>query len=603
MVAAPSIDRVPDYRRLTSREPRSILLESTRQPSGGRSFFFSQPLAWLTAETLDELPALFARLEAAKAAGLWTAGYFSYECGYHWEPSAALDFVPAPGSLPLAAFGVYRRPAISASLAPSAALARGLRAARLMINPADFAHKVDRIHRWIEAGDTYQVNLTDRVTASFDGHASELFTHMMEAQPVDFGAMLNLGDVQILSASPELFFHLQGRRITVRPMKGTSRRGRSEEEDAALVQALGTDAKNRAENLMIVDLLRNDLGRVATMGSVEVDGLFLVERFPSLLQMSSQVSATLEAGTSMYSLFRALFPSGSIVGAPKIRTMQIIRELEAQARGVYTGAIGFFAPDGEAVFSVAIRTAVLRGGQVTMGAGAGITYDSRAPEEYAECTLKARFLEDRSSLGLIESMRWEKGSCTLLALHVARILASARHFGFPLAAQDVLAAIHAEASRLSVAETWKLRLVANSNGQCVVTSSPIDDEQDAVLRVMLWPEPVCSGDEYLQHKTTRRLVYDRAVRQARKQGCVDAIFCNEHGVVTEGAIHNIFVRHGDTWRTPPLAAGVLPGVCRAHLLQHMPAIQQSEFAASDLFTADEIWVTNAVRGVRRVVLE
>jgi para-aminobenzoate synthetase/4-amino-4-deoxychorismate lyase len=598
------MSRTIEYRKLAAAENHAVLLEasSLTAESHQRSFLFRNPVEWLEARDLSELPGFFLRLEAGRAQGLWSAGYFSYECGYHWEPRTALDFIPKQEDLPLAAFGLYLTPEIFTADPSSSGLARGVENPSLGISWEDFQQKIEIVHGYIESGDTYQVNLTDQVQARYPGRALELFAHMMEAQPVEFGALLRLGDRFILSASPELFFRVQGRHIIVRPIKGTAPRGRDAQEDATRMEALANDEKNRAENLMIVDLMRSDLGRVAETGSVRVGKLFAVERLPSLLQMSTEITATLRSDVTPYMLFASLFPSGSIVGAPKVRTMQLIQELEGRPRGVYTGSIGYFAPNGESAFSVAIRTAVLQGEHLHMGVGAGITYDSVAREEYQECELKAEFLKD-NSFALIESMRCEAGKCQLLPLHLERLQASADYFGFRFLRTEVIAAIESAMRESSDRGASKLRLELNRDGSWTLSELGALEEEPELSRAMLWPEPVQSGDRFLRHKTTRRALYNHAAQVSHERGYVDAIFQNERGIVTEGAISNIVVKHGDFWLTPPVDAGVLPGVYRTSLLKRMPEIQVVEFSVEQLLGADEVWLTNAVRGMRRVVIE
>jgi para-aminobenzoate synthetase/4-amino-4-deoxychorismate lyase len=508
--------------------------------------------------------------------------------------------------LPLAAFGLYLQPTIFTAGPSPFGLAQGVESPSLDISLEDFQHKIRIVHGYIESGDTYQVNLTDQVRARYPGSALELFAHMMEAQPVEFGALLRLGDRFILSASPELFFRVQGRHIIVRPVKGTAPRGRDAKEDAIRMEALASDEKNRAENVMIADLMRSDLGRVAETGSVRVGKLFAVERLPSLLQMSTEITATLRSDVTLYMLFASLFPSGSIVGAPKVRTMQLIQELEARPRGVYTGSIGYFAPNGESAFSVAIRTAVLQGERLHMGVGAGITYDSVAREEYQECKLKAEFLKD-NSFSLIESMRCEGGKCLLLPLHLERLQASADYFGFRSPRTELrtelIDAIESAARESSHRGASKLRLELKRDGSWTLSELGVLEEEPELSRAMLWPEPVQSADCFLRHKTTRRALYNHAARVSHERGYVDAIFQNERGIVTEGAISNVVVKHGDCWLTPPVDAGVLPGVYRASLLKRMPEIQVVEFSVEQLLAADEVWLTNAVRGMRRVLIK
>ncbi len=575
-------------------QPGAILLEG--HGSSERSFLFTDPVEWIEVRELSELPSLFARIEAAQEQGLWAAGYVGYECGYGWEPTVAPGFRPSH-PLPLAAFGLYREPQLCTATARPRPSEVHLAGGDLDIGPEAFACKVKAVHRLIEGGDTYQVNLTDRFQANYNGSAAALFARMMEAQPVAYGAFLQLGAHTILSASPELFFHLRKREITMRPMKGTAARGRDAAEDAEQMRWLAADEKNRAENVMIVDLQRSDLGRIAEVGTVQVRDLFAVERLPSLLQMTSTVSATLRPEVTLYDIFASLFPSGSIVGAPKVRTMQIVRELESRERGPYTGAIGFVAPDGEAVFSVAIRTAVLAGDELTMGVGAGITYDSDPSKEYEECRLKCAFLSEEP-FQLIETMRWEAGTCALLDFHLERLQSSAAYFGFTCDQSRVRCNIEAKAAQLPGSGAWKLRLTLDRGGILTWSTPELLQTDPERLKALLWPEPVRSGDRFLRHKTTRRAVYDNALRQARAQGFTDAVFRNEHGLVTEGAIHNIVVRHGDRRRTPPLNAGVLPGVCRAHLLATMPGLLEEPFTVEEMLDADEVWLCNALRGVR-----
>jgi para-aminobenzoate synthetase/4-amino-4-deoxychorismate lyase len=591
------------FRRQALESEHAILLEGSNHSAEHpqRSFLFTDPVEWLEVWQLAELPSLFARLETARAEGLWAAGYLSYECGYHWEPSAAVDFKRNPSELPLAAFGLYREPQQFFSGITFSGCGHGLDDPALGISVAAFEDQVDTIRALIERGDTYQANLTDVVRDRFNGSPLDLFAHMMRTQPVAYGALLRIGGSTILSASPELFFHTRGRDITVRPMKGTAPAGRNAEEDALRMLALQRDEKNRAENVMIADLMRNDLGRIAETGSVHVTRLFDVVRLPSLLQMSTEVNATLRPEITLYKLFASLFPPGSIIGAPKIRTMQILRELEARDRGIYTGAIGFIAPDGESVFSVAIRTAVLTGDQFEMGVGAGITYDSTAADEYRECLLKASFLRNRDFC-LIETMRCENGECTLLPLHLERLQASAAYFGFHCDPDEVRSIVDDQARAAASLGPCRLRLELRPDETITFTApQPLTPDQGPPT-AMLWPEPVRSDDLFLRHKTTRRALYNKAFRQASAAGFADAIFHNEAKIITEGAISNLFIRRGKRWSTPPLTAGVLPGVYRRFLLETRPEIYEEAFTLEDLQTADDIYLTNAVRGMRRVSL-
>ncbi len=592
-------------RRLVADTPGTVLFESStvNRAQHNRSLLFQNPIQWLEVRNLDQLPAAFARIHQALAEGRWVAGYLAYECGYHWEPTACPNYESTSNTLPLAAFGVYAEPTLCTLSSPQPLNEAGLTDLAVSLTPEQYTQQFDQAQQYIAAGDTYQLNLTAEVRAPYTPDPADLFAHMMAAQPVDLGAMLHIGPRHILSASPELFFHQKGRQIVVRPMKGTSPRGSTPSEDDRIAASLAADEKNRAENVMIVDLLRNDLGRIAEFGSVHPDKLFTVERLPSLLQMTSEIHATLRPEITPYRLFAALFPSGSIIGAPKIHSMQLIRGLERRDRGVYTGAIGFWSPRGEALFSVAIRTAVLDAGQLTMGVGSGVVADSIATSEYNECLLKADFLRDQT-FGLIESMRWQQGRCDLLQLHLDRLQTSAKHFHFHFDRASIRHAIERQAAGLDTNTPCKLRLVLDHRGACTFNPpEPITDEDpEATLRIHLWPTPVDSTDPLLHHKTTRRAFYDYAYAEALRKGFADAIFVNKHGHITEGAIHNIFVRHNDQWRTPATSAGLLSGIYRRHLLTTHPEIAEANLTFEDLRTADEIWLTNAVRGIRRATL-
>jgi para-aminobenzoate synthetase/4-amino-4-deoxychorismate lyase len=602
----PTSQSIVAARRLVADMPGTILFESSTVNSAqlNRSLLFRDAIRWLEVRDLDQLPATFAAIDEARAQGHWVAGYLAYECGYHWEPTAYPNYKPTSSALPLAAFGIYAEPTLCTPSSQRPPPAVGLTGLTVSLAFEQYTQQFDRAQQYIAAGDTYQLNLTEEVRTPYPGDPAELFAHMMAAQPVDLGAMLHVGSCRILSASPELFFHQHGREIVVRPMKGTAPRGSTPSEDDRLAASLAADEKNRAENVMIVDLLRNDLGRIAEFGSVHPDKLFTVERLPSLLQMTSEIRATLRPGMTPYRLFAALFPSGSIIGAPKVHSMQLIRALEQRDRGVYTGAIGFWSPRGEALFSVAIRTAVLDSGHLTMGVGSGLVADSIAASEYRECLLKADFLRD-PTFGLIETMSWQHGRCDLLQLHLDRLQCSAAHFHFCFDRGAIQRAIEQQATSLDAQTPYKLRLVLDHRGICTFDApEPIVTEDPAtMLRVHLWPTHIDSTNPLLRHKTTRRALYDDAYTEARRQGFADFIFINEHGHITEGAIHNIFVRHKDEWRTPPTTAGLLAGVYRRHLLLTHPEITEANLTLESLRTADELWLTNAVRGVRKAVLD
>ena len=601
------------FHSVVARNSNSVLLQTSRfDPANHRSILFCDPVRVLTASRLGEIPDLFRQVEEALADGCHVAGYLSYECGYHFESFEDGD-LDADG-LPLAWLGVYRNPIIfdhemgtmehgtELPLSVADPMASPLAGCvELHIPEQDYRVRIRRIQQYIEAGDTYQVNFTDRVSLPIAVRPDEAFAALLKQQPVAYSAFLHVAGHHILSLSPELFFRIEQDRITTRPMKGTMPRGLDSEEDAAAAVRLRHDEKNRAEHLMIVDLLRNDLGRICTMGSVDVDDIFSVERYATLLQMTSTVSGTLRAGLSFYDIFRALFPGGSITGAPKIRTMQIIRELERSPRGIYTGAIGFIAPDRTSEFNVAIRTLVLKDGQAHMGVGGGIVADSDAGEEYRECRLKAEFLIRAAyDFQLIETMLWD-GALLLLDLHMDRLQSSASYFDFRFDREAVHSAL-AKATEAFIAKNqYRVRLLLDDAGAATVTSTMLLREKSAG-RIRMSHERISSRDVFLRHKTTRRGLYDRQYAQAHADGFDDLIFMNEKDEITEGAISNIFIQQGERLLTPPLRCGVLPGVFRRHILETNPAAQERVLSLTEIIAADAIYLCNSLRGLRKVTL-
>ncbi len=601
-----------EYYALTA-EAGTVLLETSRfDPDNYRSYLFRQPIEVISVQALEQVPSLFERVERESAQGHFLAGFIGYECGYHFEPAAAPPELRDSG-LPLAWLGVYEAPVVfdhcrgrfigEQPPAPPRATSGKceVRDRRLGITQPDYCQNIERVRDYIAAGDIYQLDFTDEVRFRFSGSPQALFQALRQAQTVSWGAILNLGEAQILSLSPELFFRLREGRIVTRPMKGTARRGRFAAEDDRMAAWLHGDPKNRSENVMIVDLLRSDLGRIAEVGSVKVEELFEVERYETLLQMTSTIAADLPPATRYYDIFRALFPSGSVTGAPKVRAMQIIRQMERHPRGVYTGAIGCFSPGGQADFTVAIRTVVLRGGEGTMGVGGGIVWDSVPRQEYEECELKAGFLNCREEeFSLIESLLWD-GGFRLLELHLERLRESAAYFGFAFDPEEVRGALEAEACGLPADATCKIRVLIDRTGEMRIESVPLV-LRPGPGRILISPHRTSSQDRFLFHKTTRRALYDRSLAEAQAQGFDDVIFLNERGELTEGAISNLFVESGGRLYTPPLECGLLPGVYRRHVLATDPRAEERVLRLEDLRAADVVYICNAVRGMRKVRL-
>ena len=469
----------------------------------------------------------------------------------------------------------------------------------LMISVEDYKSRIERIKKLIAAGDTYQVNFTDKISLQTAIPPAVVFETLSQHQPVSYGAFVHAADLHILSLSPELFFRTEQGTIVTRPRKGTMPRGLDTQEDVQASQRLQSDEKNRSEHVMIVDLIRNDLGRICTMGSVTVKDIFSIERYETLLQMTSTISGKLQPELTYSDIFHRIFPSGSITGAPKIRTMQIIRQLEEHPRGIYTGAIGFIAPNGISAFNVAIRTLLMKDGIAEMGVGGGIVADSTATEEYNECILKAAFLtRERHDFQLLETLLWNKGFY-LLSMHLDRLKSSAEYFNFNFDPAAIESKLAASAKLLAPENPYRVRIVMNTSGEVTVTSSPLSSTQN-FAHVRLSSERTHSHDVFLRHKTTWRELYEREYASALAGGFDEVIFINERGEITEGAISNIFVQSKRKLLTPPVRSGVLPGIYRRHLLQTLANAEECVLRVEDLATADAVFLCNSVRGIHKV---
>ncbi|NJO67551.1 MAG: aminodeoxychorismate synthase component I, partial [Rhodospirillales bacterium] len=416
----------------------------------------------------------------------------------------------------------------------------------------------------------YQINLSFKQRFAYSGDPLALYLELRRRQRVRFGGVIATPERHVLSLSPELFVRVADGRATVRPMKGTVRRGVTPEEDDYLASWLSADEKSRAENLMIVDLMRNDLGRLAAPGEVRVTDLYTVETYRTLHQLTSGVEAHLRPETSLPALVRAIFPCGSVTGAPKIRAMQIIRQLEAEPRGVYTGAIGLIQPGGRMLFNVAIRTVTLNAnGEGELGVGSGIVFDSDGRSEYEECLLKSRFLSEASAtLSLLETFRWDRRcGYALLERHLARLAASAAYFSIAYDASEVRRLL-LESSAGFTGETCRVRLLIDEDGTISLTAAPLS-VLPPVLRFALSPRPASSRDPMRYHKTTQRTLYEAELaRQTAETGCHEVLFVNEHGELTEGAWTNLFLRRGDRLLTPPARCGLLIGTFASGIDRH-----------------------------------
>lgn len=571
----------------------------------GAWWSFRQPLRLITTNQLDQIiPALQALDTAVNRDGLYAAGFLSYEAG---SAFGLRTHTPSPHDPPLLWFGLYQAPEIVRAPPYVDQPQFLLGDWQPGVSETDYHRAIGQVKVQIAAGYTYQVNYTFPLRATFSGDPWDLFTQIARAQQAEYTAYVDIGSHAICSASPELFFTLDGQTLSSKPMKGTAARGRTFAEDEENINWLHHSEKNRAENVMIVDMIRNDMGRVATIGSVRVPRLFEVERYPTVLQMTSTVTARTAAPIS--DIMAALFPCASITGAPKVSTMHIINTLEPEPRGVYTGAIGYLAPatdvrERQAQFNVAIRTVVVdrERKQATYGVGGGIVWDSDAAAEFEECRIKTRVLrQPRPSFQLLESVLWTPEDDYFLAdEHVARLRQSAVYFGYPLAEAAVRHWLRETAATLT--QPAKVRLLVDNRGRLTGDTQPLHAGAGSLpepVRVGLAANPVSSDDVWLYHKTTQRGMYDAA--RASRPDCDDVILWNERGELTESSSANLVLRLDGNLLTPPLTAGLLAGTYRDWLLQQ-GRIKRQTLTCDDLRHCDEIWLINSVRRWRAAEL-
>lgn len=572
------------------------------RPDKRRSAAFANEIGVVAAYDPDDVVEAIDQVESAALSGAWAVGFIAYEAATAFDPN--LRVRPRTGfhdGLPLVWFGLYEHQVINPE--PEDDLGTYELSEWLWVDERDhFERDIETIRQHIITGDTYQVNYTSRLRARFEGDPVAFYHDLAAAQSGGYGTYIDAGRYQIVSASPELFFDRYPTgagvdRLITRPMKGTIARGRWTEEDELQRRRLAESEKDRAENLIIVDLLRNDVGRVARFGSVTVTELMALERYDTLWQMTSTITGEVESSVSLRSVLQGLFPCGSITGAPKVRTMEIIADLEGEPRGVYTGAIGFVSPPDvpgpRASFSVGIRTVVIDGetGEAEYGVGGGITFSSDPKLEYEEAALKAQILRyGRSDFELLETMRWHPESGWYwLDLHLDRLEQSAQYFGISVSRDHVVERLeHAVAG----SGDSRVRLTVDRRGRIRVAVSPFPGDAGDSVALAVDREPVDPASPFLFHKTTRRSVYEEC--RARHPNADDVLLVNPAGQVTESTIANVAVKLDGSWFTPPISAGCLPGIYRRVLLEE-GTIAEREISIGDLRRCEGIALLNSVR--------
>ncbi len=567
-----------------------------RDAASGKWRLFERPLEIVTASRVEDVLPALQKIEAECTRNQrYAAGFLSYEASPAFD--SALTTRP-PDNFPLLWFGIYSE-ARDRSLEDFDARLSTLadEVWTTSVSPARYNEVFEQLQELIRNGDTYQVNFTYRLRTRLKSNPFALFLQLATAQSPPFGAYVDTGDWMLCSVSPELFFHRTGSSIESRPMKGTAPRGLWFEQDLEHARRLRDSEKERAENVMIVDMVRNDLGRIARHGTVRVTNLFDVERYPTVLQLTSTVAG--ETNVSLAEVMAALFPAASITGAPKARTMEIIAEWECSPRRIYTGCIGFIGPGGRAQFNVAIRTVLVEAstGDAEYGVGGGIVSDSVCGEEWEESRVKARVLASLPpSFDLLETMLWRpEAGYVLLARHLQRLRQSADYFGFQLDLLDIREQLDRFTPDLSRAPQ-RIRMLVSRRGSVSLSAGPVDVDE-GFPSVALAAFPIDSANPFLYHKTTNRQIYDEAVEA--RPGFADVLLHNENNLVTESTIANLVIEIGGQLLTPPIESGLLPGTLRAHLLEE-GKIREKAITVDEMLQADARYLVNSVRGFHAV---
>ena len=575
-----------------------IYLETTESKSEKqKSLLFNDFEEVLIFKSDTCIETFFKKIDDYRSKGFWVAGYFDYGFGQFLD-DVIVSKEESKGHV-YAWFGVSKKPENTDTFALEPKKEFLDQQIENNVSFQEYSQACNNIKEYLQSGDTYQVNYTFKRKFDFVDDPKKLYLKLRKSQPTKYMACIQTGTKSILSFSPELFFSVKGNKITTCPMKGTIKRGKTLAEDLQNYKTLENSEKDKAENLMIVDLLRNDLGRVCS--KVETKSLFDIEKYKTVYQMTSTIEGQLKDRLSLKELFTGVYPCGSITGAPKIRTMQIIKELEKEPRGVYTGAIGYLAPNGDACFNVAIRTIEIKDGQAQIGVGGGIVIDSEPQKEFDEAQLKSEFLNfNVEEFALIETMLWNDKGYVLKDYHIKRMSNSAEYFDYPFDLTDLNKQLNDLELTLSKNEQHRIRILLNETGNFTIEDLPINNV-DLSNKIKLSSKKICSNNVFLYHKTTNREIYNIELQCAKKEGLLDYIFLNERKELTEGCMSNIFLEIQGQLYTPAVASGLLPGVLRQSLISQNKVKEKTLFK-SDLETADSIFVGNSVMGLQKVAI-
>lgn len=597
-------------------QPNHFVFDFMNAKGVVEKLLFKDPLKIIEVKSHTQIKQALDEIESHTKQGKYAAGYISYEAAPAFDPKMK---VHANSVMPLLYFGIFDKPVTLPAITEEEKITTQALQWQSNTSQLEYETSIKKIKEAIAKGDTYQVNYTLRLQANYDGFTDDIggyryYEQLKQAQRANYSAYLNLGRYKICSLSPELFFQLTaGKMMKTMPMKGTIGRGLTLEDDLYKKDKLMHSTKDQAENVMIVDLLRNDLSKISKPNSVKVPSKFVIEKYPTVYQMTSTVTSELQEGITLQQIFAALFPCGSITGAPKLKTMEIITELEEAPREVYCGSIGFITPEGDATFNVAIRTVILDEDNKTAryGVGGGITWESNTGDEYQEAFDKAAVLSQPViSFELMETMSVEGGQQYNLHderfnRHIERLQTSAQYFAFPFNKSDIIEAFRNYIAQLeensNENEIYRLNLFLDEQGKYRFKHQPfVDENQSQVKQVALAKRSVFSSNRFLYHKTTYREVYNEH-RIGMAEHLFDVLLWNERGELTEFTIGNVVVKQEGIYWTPPVTSGLLAGTFRASLLQQ-GIIQEKVLYVENVRSFEEIWLINSLRGWVRVLL-
>lgn len=553
----------------------------------GERYIFTQPIKELKTRDLAEVTDLLAQVESYQEQGYYVVGYVSYEAAPAFEEKLAVHKAPLLAEY-LLYFTVHDR--VETSPIPLTYEEVNLPSKwREQTSAENYEKAISQIHHHLRQGDTYQVNYTVQLKQDLSANPFAIYNRMVVEQEAGYNAYVEHDEMAVISMSPELFFEQNDRELTTRPMKGTTQRGLTDQEDLAQASWLEQDPKNRSENMMIVDLLRNDMNRISEVGSEHVERLCQVEQYSTVWQMTSTIKSQLREDVDLFAIFRSLFPCGSITGAPKIATMEIIKDLEPQPRGVYCGTIGLLLPNGGRIFNVAIRTIQLHRGKAIYGVGGGITWDSTWESEYREVHQKAAVLyRKQARFQLITTGKISQKQLLFEDQHLERLTKASRYFAFPFDPEELRQKIEEECQACDSHQDYRLRISLSKSGEMEVSRQILSPLSPSFYKAKLFLQEADLNQSFTYFKTTHR--------PHLSLGEQEKIYHNKSGELLETSIGNLVLKINGKLYTPPIRLGILSGIYRQHLLE-IGQVDEKVLTLADLNQAEAVYGCNAVRGL------